>query len=57
MVKGSLRMVPLYHEWFQKGLKPYRWYIEGVKRKLGLTSLFMESLEYARRSKPGGGPP
>jgi hypothetical protein len=24
VVQGSLGMVPLYHGWFQKGLKPYR---------------------------------
>jgi hypothetical protein len=57
VVWGTLGMVPLYHRWFRKGPKPYRWYIGKCRKKLGLIDLSMESLEYARRSNTRGGPP
>jgi hypothetical protein len=43
VVRGSLRMVLLYHEWFQKGLKPYQLYNGGVKMEKVPCDMFMES--------------
>jgi hypothetical protein len=45
----SVKMVPIYHRWFQKGPKPYRRYIGRCRKKLGQTGLFIGSLKWSGR--------